>query len=118
MMSIKVNGPIHLPVYKIPMLRDYKGPSNSSEIFQHMVGEKVAACFQYERRVWLVTESGHAFVVGGSGDATTVFWQEMPEKVQRVIAERRRDIHQRIRELDDMAGIELVPEQLQLRLVE
>lgn len=88
-------------------LSEYKGPSNSSDIFQHLVGEKITACFEHDRRVWLVVESGHAFVVGGSGDSFMVYWREQPEKVQRVVDRRRKDIEQKTQELRDMAGVDL-----------
>jgi hypothetical protein len=94
------------------MLTKYKGASNSREIFAHLVGEKIVAAFEsYEdgrTHVWLVLESGDAFVLGGGpGPACgPSFWKESKANVERVVAARRREIDHRLAELRDMAGME------------
>lgn len=90
-------------------LSEYQGPSNKADIFQHLVGEKIVACFEHERRVWFVVESGHALVVGGSGSppSGSVYWRESPEKVQRIVRQRREEIEIKLREMRDMAGVSL-----------
>ncbi len=94
------------------MLTDYKGPSNSREIFQHLVGEKIVAAFEdYKEHttVWLVLESGDAFVLGGGpGQAWgPSFWRVPKAEVLRVVETRRANIRAGLAELRDMAGVEL-----------
>lgn len=88
------------------MLSDYKGPSNSTAVFQHLVGEKITAAFRDgDGKVWIVGESGHALVFGGiSGPA---YWTVGPDDVEHVISRRRRDIEQKLSELRDLPGVRL-----------
>lgn len=86
-------------------LAEYKGPSNCKDIFQHLVGEKIIACFEHDDKVWIVVEGNHAFVVGGFNGAFAVYWSEQPAEVQRVVAQRRKAIARNTRELRDMAGV-------------
>jgi hypothetical protein len=84
-------------------LSEYRGPSNCKEIFQHLVGEKIVACFEHDRHVWIVVDGNHAFVIGGSGFA--VYRHELPAEVQRLVAQRRKAIERHNAELRDMAGV-------------
>lgn len=85
-------------------LSEHKGPSNSTDVFRHLVGEKIVACFEEDSKVWLVVESGHGFVVGGNGAAFAVYWRVDPAEVQRVIARRRKAIERHNAELRNLAG--------------
>jgi len=84
-------------------LQDYKGPSNNAEVFRHLVGERIAACFRDdEGLVWLVVESGTAIVLNASA-----FWKESRERVDDVVLKRRRDIERKLQELRDLPGVKL-----------
>ena len=88
-------------------LKDYTGPANSPEIFQHLVGERIVACFLAEEgRVWVVTESGDALSVGSS-QVPTVYWRVPKSKVDAFVGQRRAEIERKIRELAALPGISI-----------
>lgn len=88
------------------MLTDYKGPSNSSEIFQYLVGEKITAAFKIDNKIYLVLESGQAIVFGGR-DSSPSYWKEAEMELSRTVKERAREIKRKIAELRDLPGVKL-----------
>jgi len=66
------------------MLTESKAPGNSREIFKHLVGEKITACFGVGSQIWIVCGSGSAFVVNNAA-----YWVENAEAVEKVIDKRR-----------------------------
>lgn len=89
-------------------LSDYKGPANSTEILQHLVGERIYAAFADQRgKIILVLESGHGIDFFSLGGDSPGFGPLRPEEIGRLIAARRKDINQKLAELREMPGVEL-----------
>jgi hypothetical protein len=87
----------------------YIGPANSVEIFQHLVGEKITACFMEDGQIWLVLESGCALVVGPGGGPENgsflVYWKERKDETSKVVSERLAHIRRQMAELQSAAGM-------------
>lgn len=92
------------------MIKNALGKSNTTEIFQHMVGERIAAMFEAKGRLWIVTESGDAVwmcsLSGRAGETSRApaFGTERKEDVDRVVAERRAEIEAKLAQLRDLPG--------------
>lgn len=89
-------------------LADYKGPANTPDVFRHLVGATVKACFQ----VPSVGSQGHdTYIVDDSGcalvfhHATGAYWRASAEDVNAVVSDRRREIRRKIDELNDLYGL-------------
>lgn len=87
-------------------------PANDPRILEHLVGEKIVACFEaapaglrQRRYLYLVVESGHAVVLHNVDDTPLAFWVERPEGVKKVVDERKEAICEQLRRLRQMAGI-------------
>lgn len=97
------------------MLSEYTGPSNNKDIFRYLVGEKIRAVFMASEPrassnnsyLWIVVESGEAFVLCSTGGGTPSFWKNDASKVEEVVRARRAEIQLKLDELGDMAGINL-----------
>lgn len=95
------------------MLTDCKAPSNHRSIFPYLIGERVAACFEADGKIWIVTESGPAIVfttrAGRAGERTTTpcFWVESSEEVERMTGKRRAEIEAQLAEMRDLPGVKL-----------
>lgn len=88
------------------MLSDYKGPANTRAVLRHLVGARIAACFQVPAATgdggldtYIVDESGCALVFHHS---TGAYWVESKAEVDLIIAKRRAEIEQRVAELRDL----------------
>ena len=90
------------------MLSEYKGASNSGEVFRHLVGERIMAAFEDEKgHVVLVMESGPALVLGSLGGGSPAYWTTSKEDIDMLVAERRKAIEGRLAELRDLPGVAL-----------
>jgi hypothetical protein len=86
------------------MLTEYRGGSNSREVFRHILGERIVAAFEDEKgHVVLVMESGPAIVFGGRVDGLgPTYWTTSKEDIDMLVAERRKAIEGRLAELRDI----------------
>ncbi len=68
--------------------------ANSPDTIRAMLGETITGVIQDDDASWwLVVQSGHALVFGGSpGGCRGAFWVKSPDDVKRLIARRRKDI--------------------------
>lgn len=77
-------------------LKDYAGPANSPEIFEHLVGETIQAAFQDDDGyVYLVVGSGDAVLFGRPGGGPPVYWRVHAEEVReeaKELAESSRSV--------------------------
>lgn len=90
------------------MLTNYKGPSNSSEVFQHLVGEKIVGAFQDSAgQVFIVVESGMSLVLSAIGSGSPAYWVKNEADTKEIVQKRRKEIEQKLAELRDMAGVDL-----------
>ena len=87
------------------MLKDYKGASNSPEIFKHLVGETIRGAF--------VADDGNIYLVMADGDALVfadgAYWKEGQKDVARMIDKRRAYIERQLAELGRLTAIETCP---------
>lgn len=75
------------------MLKDYKGGSNSSEVFPYLVGEKIKAVFEYDHHIYIVVDNGHAFsLTSMGGNIIPAMWVERPDKVMDIILRLKSNI--------------------------
>ena len=90
------------------MLTSYKGPSNSIEVLQYLLGETITAAFQDDvGAIVLVLGSGDAIVFGTRGGGSPVYWPEREPDVQARIARRREEIQRKLAELRNLPGVDL-----------
>lgn len=95
------------------MLTDYKGPANHGDLFKHMVGERITACFEADGAIWIVGESGAALVLtqpsgrAFEGRSRPSFWMESAEEVEKVTSKRRKEIEANLAQLRDLPGVRL-----------
>ncbi len=83
-------------------LSDYKGSSNSDEMWVHLVNERIAGTYrrisgEHYARV-IVFESGAAFWFNDNG----AFGPESSEDVRREVRRRKQDIEQGLAELRNL----------------
>lgn len=83
------------------MIKDYKGPSNSSEILAHLVEETIQGAFQ--------SDEGYTYLVLSSGDALVFanasYWKESQKDVERVVRKRQAQIQRQVNELGRMTAL-------------
>lgn len=94
-------------------LATYKGAANNPDLLKHLIGERIVAAFfgrdpksstpREQVNLYLVLESGHAFVLGRSPS----YWAAGPEQVKRVVEIRRKEIERNLSELREMPGVRL-----------
>ena len=84
------------------MLKDYSGPSNSPEIFKHLVGETIRGAF--------VGDDGHVYLVLSDVDALVfaggAYWKEGRKDVEFLVGKRRAQIERQLAELGRLTALE------------
>lgn len=87
------------------MLKDYRGASNSPELFKYLVGETIRGAF--------VGDDGHIYLVMSDGDAVVfadgAYWKEGQKDVTRLIDKRKSQIQRQLEELGRLTVIESCP---------
>ena len=95
-------------------LTDYTGPSNSDELWPHLVGEKILGVVEEGGKIHLIMESGEALTLSsfGGGDIGPCFWVTRRKDWEKVVRERRERIKRgtaEIQRLDEIAPAEIAP---------
>ena len=94
-------------------LADYKGPSNSGQLWPHLVGEKILGVVEENGRVHLIMESGSAVTFSSLGDSVgPSYWVTSRKDWEKVVRERRERIRRgtaEIQRLDEVAPAEITP---------
>ena len=90
-------------------LADHKGSPSHPEMFKHLIGDTVKACFlDSDGRTWVLMTCGHAVVFAGPNGGTPTYWHELPESVARTVQERMASLKKKIAEVKDLApGLDL-----------
>lgn len=91
-------------------LADYKGPSNSGELWPHLVGETILGVVDEGGKIHLIMESGEALTFGGA--TGPAFWVTQRKDWEKVVRERRERIRRgtaEIQRLDEIAPAEITP---------
>lgn len=81
-------------------LTSFKGPANSSEIFQHLVGERIVCAFEDRNgdKV-IILGSGKGIAFGGNSGS---YWPISEEDCKKLIQRRQEELIRRQEELKAM----------------
>jgi len=91
-------------------LAEYKGPpQNHIAVLPYLQRETIKACFiDADGHLWLIVNSGHAFVCAGFDFNAPAFRVVDPVETQAAMDKRRSEIQPRIQELKNLApGVDL-----------
>jgi len=84
------------------MLKDYKGPANSSELLKYLVGDTVKGAFiNSEGNICLVFSSGEGVVFSHAA-----YWKELESDVKTEVRKRKEQIDSLIGQLKDITFME------------
>ena len=88
------------------MLKEYSGPSNSQEIYQHLVGERIKAVIQDGAYLYLIVGYDYALVLTSfGGEVSPSFWVADPDKVRELVLKRKNDLKNTLRLLENATAI-------------
>ena len=94
-------------------LKDYKGPSNSEEMWPHVVGETILGVVEENGHVHLIMESGEALTFSSFGESIgPCHWVTQRKDWEKVVRARRERIRRgtaEIQRLDEIAPAEIIP---------
>lgn len=88
-------------------LEKMRGHGNDRETFKELIGEKVTACFEEGRELYIVFGDNALVLTSLGGECGPAFWVDGGEKLKRIISKRREGIERHLAELRDMPGVDL-----------
>lgn len=94
-------------------LTDYKGPSNSEELWPYVVGETILGVVEEGGKIHLIMESGEALTLSSFGNSIApCYWVTQRRDWEKVVGERRERIRRgtaEIQRLDEIAPAKITP---------
>lgn len=87
------------------MLSDYKGPSNSPEMLQYLVGERIEGAFVDGAHLILMLSSGKSLILTAFGECVPAMYPESKEKTQKRVSKRKAEIERKQWELNLLTAL-------------